>query len=72
MKLFCIWTSGSGIVKIFQEMLFKDISIFSSASNFCAILVESNTRNIHVKLSKFGSVVQDMPFKDISIFRWVW
>ena len=40
-----------------QEMLFKDISVFSSTCHFipqsqtvCAILVESIMRNISVKL----------------------
>ena len=40
-----------------EQMLFKDYSIFSSGGHFvwrsgsiCAILLEINMRNIHVKL----------------------
>ena len=46
-------------------------SIFSSASHFvqwsesiCVILVEGIIGNIHVKLFKFGHVVQQMSFKE--------
>ena len=48
---------SSEIILILDQMLFKDISIFSSGGHFvqqrgtiCAILVEVNTRNISVKL----------------------
>ena len=58
-----------------QEMLFKDLSTFTSCSSFIQLsgtiyanLVAGIMGNICVELFEFGPVIQDMLFKDLSTF----
>ena len=68
-KLFWIWTSGSGedVVKIYflSRALAILLSIWAEplSGTICAIFVEGITRNNSVKLFEFGPVVQEISFK---------
>ena len=58
-----------------QDMLFKDLSTFTSCSSFIQLsgtiyanLVDGIMGNICVELFEYRPVIQDMLFKDLSTF----